>query len=167
MPFTVRSTTRDDWQAMRKLRLEALADTPIAFGQTVENARAMSEGEWRAYAGRGQDANRTFLAAVDDESGDFLGMMGGALDHAGGAPFLVGVFVSPRWRGKAAGVTDALLAAVEDWARGFDIRLQLDVHEDNARARAYYESRGFVLTGQTVPYPLDRTRLELNMLKRL
>jgi len=167
MPITVRSTDRDDWQRLRRLRLEALADTPMAFGQTTENALAMSEGDWRAYAGRGQDPNRTFLVAVDDASGEFVGMMGGALDQGGGAPFLVAVYVSPAWRGKKKGVTDFLLASVEDWARRFDTRLQLDVHEDNERARRYYEARGFQLTGQTMPYPLDRTKLELNMLKRL
>lgn len=167
MAITVRATDRDDWQRLRRLRLEALADTPMAFGQTTENALAMSEGDWRAYAGRGQDRHRTFVVAIDDATGEFVGMMGGALDSNGGVPFLVAVYVSPQWRGTKKGVTDALLESIEDWARRFDNRLQLDVHEDNDRARAYYESRGFQLTGQTMPYPLDRTKLELNMVKRL
>jgi GNAT superfamily N-acetyltransferase len=167
MAITVRRTTRDDWQAMRRLRLEALQDTPMAFTQTYEHARAQTEAEWRAYAGRGEERNRLFVVAVDDSTGEFVGMMGGALDAGGGAPFLVAVYISPPWRGKKKGVTDFLLAAVEDWARRFDNRLQLDVHEDNERARRYYEARGFQLTGQTMPYPLDRTKLELNMLKRL
>jgi GNAT superfamily N-acetyltransferase len=89
------------------------------------------------------------------------------MDHGGGAPFLVGVFVSPSQRGRRRGVSDLLLEAIEDWARGFSDRLQLDVHEDNLRARRYHESRGFVETGHTMPYPLDRSRLELNMVKRL
>lgn len=167
MGFTVRRSSREDWRAMKRLRLEALQDTPMAFGQTYENALGMSEAEWRAYAGRGEDKHRLFVVAVDEASGDFVGMMGGALDHAGGAPFLVAVFVSPRFRGVRRGVSDALLEAVEEWARGFSDRLQLDVHEDNARARRYYASRGFVETGHTLPYPLDRTRLELNMVKKL
>lgn len=167
MPITLRSTTRDDWMPLRKLRLEALRDTPMAFGQTLSNALAMTEADWRAYAGRGQEPSRTFVVAVDEESGDFVGMMGGALDRGGGAPFLVGVFVTPAQRGTARGVTDRLLGAVEDWAREFSALIQLDVHEDNLRARRYYESRGYTLTGQSAPYPLDRRRLELNMLKRL
>jgi GNAT superfamily N-acetyltransferase len=167
MAITVRRTTRDDWQAMRRLRLEALQDTPMAFTQTYEHARAQTEAEWRAYAGRGEERNRLFVVAVDDSTGEFVGMMGGALDHGGGAPFLVGVYISPGYRGKRRGVTDLLLEAIEDWARGFADRLQLDVHEDNDRARRYYASRGFVETGHTMPYPLDRTRLEINMVKRL
>lgn len=167
MGITVRRSSREDWERMRKLRLEALQDTPMAFGQTYENALRMTEAEWRSYAGRGEERNRLFVVAVDEESGDFVGMMGGALDHGGGAPFLVGVFVSPRYRGKRRGVSDLLLETIEEWARGYSDRLQLDVHEDNLRARRYYESRGFVETGHTMPYPLDRTRVELNMIKRL
>lgn len=167
MGITLRRTTRDDWMRLRTLRLQALRDTPIAFGQTVENALRMSEADWRAYAGRGQEPGRTFVVAVDEASGDFVGMMGGAIDHSGGAPFLVGVFVSPSHRGARLGVTDLLLESIEEWARSFGDVIQLDVHEDNARARRYYASRGFVETGQTIPYPLDRTRLELNMIKRL
>ncbi|MFC4243791.1 GNAT family N-acetyltransferase [Gryllotalpicola reticulitermitis] len=167
MGITLKRTERDDWQRLRTLRLEALRDTPIAFGQTITHALRMSEAEWRAYAGRGQEAGRTFIVAVDEESDAFVGMMGGALDHGGGAPFLVAVFVSPTHRGRELGVTDRLLASIEDWARGYGNLIQLDVHEDNARARRYYASRGFVETGQTMPYPLDRTRRELNMLKRL
>ena len=167
MGITLHRTGRDDWQRLRTLRLEALRDTPIAFLQTAENAERMSEDEWRAYAGRGQEGARTIIVAVDDTTGDFVGMMGGAIDHAGGAPFLVAVFVSPSHRGRELGVTDQLLEAIEDWARGFGNVIQLDVHEDNTRARRYYASHGFVETGQTMPYPLDRTRVELNMIKRL
>jgi GNAT superfamily N-acetyltransferase len=172
MPITVRRTTADDWQRMRKLRLQALHDTPIAFGQTVENALAMTERDWRSYASRGQDPQRTFVVAIDDDArdetrGDFVGMMGGALDRHGGAPYLVGVFVAPSHRGKRAGVADLLLEAIEEWARAFDNRLQLDVHEDNARALRFYESRGFTRTGLSEPYVFDRTKLELNMIKRL
>jgi GNAT superfamily N-acetyltransferase len=167
MGITVRRSTRDDWQAMRRLRLEALQDTPMAFGQTYENALTMTEAEGRTYAGRGEEKHRLFVVAIDDATGEFVGMMGGAMDHGGGAPFLVAVFISPRYRGTHRGVTDLLLGTIEDWARGFSDRLQLDVHEDNARARKYYASRGFVETGHTMPYPLDRTRLEINMVKRL
>lgn len=167
MGITVRRTTRADWRQLRRLRLEALQDTPLAFGQTYENALRMGEEDWRAYAARGQESRRLFVVAVDDETGDFVGMMGGAMDRGGGAPFLVAVFVSPAHRGRARGVTDRLLGAIEEWARDFADVIQLDVHEDNARARSYYESRGFVLTGSTQPYPLDRSRRELNMIKRL
>ena len=61
---------------------------------------------------------------------------------------LVGVFVDPEWRGDA-GVTDALLGEIPRWVRheqGLD-ELYLHVGDANARARRYYEKRGFRATG--------------------
>jgi ribosomal protein S18 acetylase RimI-like enzyme len=80
---------------------------------------------------------------------------------------LYGVYVVPSARGADAGVTDALLDAVESWAREDYATLRLEVHEDNARARAAYEKRGFVPTGHRRPYVLDPTREELEMIKQL
>lgn len=65
------------------------------------------------------------------------------------------------------GLTDQLLRAIEDWALSKSSHLTLHVHEENARARAYYERQGFTTTGHTVPYNLDPTRNELEMVKAL
>jgi ribosomal protein S18 acetylase RimI-like enzyme len=60
-------------------------------------------------------------------------------------------------------MADALLDAVVAWARERSDRLLLEVHEQNSAAIRYYERRGFVFTGRTLPYPLDRSALELEM----
>ena len=73
------------------------------------------------------------------------------------------MYVTPAYRGRETGLTDALLDAVIDWARGRGGRLLLEVHELNAPAIRYYERRGFAFTGATQPYPLDRTTNELEM----
>jgi GNAT superfamily N-acetyltransferase len=80
---------------------------------------------------------------------------------------LVGVYVAPDRRGDGAGVTRALLDEVERWALGHGPTLRLEVHEDNPRARRFYEKLGFVLTGRTSTYPLEPGGLELEMIKRL
>ena len=49
----VRRVTEDDWRLLRAVRLEMLADTPLAYLETVDDAEARSEGEWRFRAGRG------------------------------------------------------------------------------------------------------------------
>ena len=73
----------------------------------------------------------------------------------------------PDFRGSHIGLTDALLGAIEDWARAESNQLTLHVHEDNARARTAYKRRGFELTGHTVAYNLDPTKSELEMVKQL
>jgi ribosomal protein S18 acetylase RimI-like enzyme len=50
---------------------------------------------------------------------------------------------------------------------GLTRELVLEVHEDNARARAAYRRLGFAETGATRPYPLPPGGAELEMARPL
>jgi GNAT superfamily N-acetyltransferase len=93
--------------------------------------------------------------------------MGGYIPDATSGPLLVGVYVSPDYRGEAAGVSRRLLDAVEDWARLHGETLRLEVHEANPRARRFYEKLGFTMTGRSREYELEPGGLELEMIKPL
>lgn len=162
----VRRTREEDWRDVRKLRLEMLHDTPMGYAESYDTAATRDEADWRMRAARGTAEHRIALAAID-QSGHWVGTMGGYVPEHEAHPTLVGVYVAPSHRGRRRGVTDALLEAIENWARTESTRLTLHVHEDNARARTAYERRGFVQTGHTVPYNLDPSRRELEMIKRL
>ena len=56
---------------------------------------------------------------------------------------------------------------MEDWARDYGATLRLEVHEDNPRARRFYEKLGFTLTGRSREYELPPGGLELEMIKPL
>lgn len=163
MDFSIRFTTEDDWQQVRALRLEMLQDTPMGFAETYETALTHDEAAWRLRGARGTGATSTALVAITDD-GRWVGTMSGFVDD--GTPMLVGVYVTPEFRGDA-GVTDALLAGVEHWGAQFGDTLTLHVHADNARARRYYEKHGYTLTGVTVPYILNAAETELEMSKLL
>ncbi len=53
------------------------------------------------------------------------------------------------------------------WALGHGDTLRLEVHEDNPRARRFYEKLGFTLTGRSREYELEPGGLELEMIKPL
>jgi len=164
--FRIRSTTSADWREIRELRLEMLRDTPLAFGETFDTALAHDEAEWTMRGERGTTEHSIAVVAITT-SGRWIGTMGGYIPDAATGPLLVGVYVAPDFRGGVAGVTDALLSRIEDWARTESGRLTLHVHEHNDRARAAYERRGFAATGVTEPYVLDPTTRELEMIKQL
>lgn len=165
--IVIRPTTEEDWIDVRALRLEMLADTPIAFGDTLEFARSADEQYWRQRGLRGTSGAGVNLAAIDAADGDrWVGTMGGYLDRGVG-PMLVGVYVSPQYRGVARGVTDALLAGIESWALELSGTLTLHVHSQNTRAIAAYERRGYVATGRMFPYILNPHQRELEMRKTL
>ncbi|MFF1574398.1 GNAT family N-acetyltransferase [Leifsonia sp. NPDC058292] len=159
--WRVRPSVEADWRAYRDLRLEMLTDTPIAFLETIEHARLHPDEHWRGRAANRGTASRLFGAVADD--GSWLGTMGGFHPTGKTDPLLVGVYVTPAFRGARIGMTDALLDAVIGWARGRGERLMLEVHEENEPAIRYYRRRGFEPTGVRIPYPLDRTADELEM----
>ncbi len=162
MNLTVRPTTEDDWEQVRELRLEMVQDTPMGFAETYETALTHDEAAWRLRGARGTAATSISLAAIVDER--WVGTMGGFLEN--GKPLLVGVYVTPDFRGDA-GVADALLAGIEHWAGQYGDTLTLHVHADNARARRYYEKKGYALTGVSMPYILNAAETELEMAKSL
>jgi ribosomal protein S18 acetylase RimI-like enzyme len=167
--ITVRRTTESDWEAYRDLRFEMLADSPLAYGETLSNARGWGEGEWRMRSARGEASDQILVAAIDGATGRWVGSMGGFVasgpDVSG--PLLVGVYVSPDFRGRVLGVASAMLREVEAWAAGIDRLLYLHVHEDNPRALAFYERSGYRLTGKVEQYALNPSQRELEMVKEL
>jgi GNAT superfamily N-acetyltransferase len=160
--FTVREIEEQDWVRLRALRLEMLADTPIAYLETLETAQGHPVSHWKHHA-RGRPNGVKLVAETDD--GRWVGTMTGII--AEGVPTLVAVYVAPDVRGAGAGVTDALLAGIERWAARHGDQLRLEVNELNGRAVEAYRRRGFVMTGRTTPYPLDPPSLELEMVKPL
>ncbi len=135
MPADVRVEAVTDWRVWKPLRLEGLADTPIGFGELYADAVLLSDAEWDQRWAR---PGLRLLAYVGDEP---VGMAGGFVGDAG--PTLFGVYVRPAARGQ--GVLDVLVDAVSAWCAPAPLRL--DVHVDNAPARAAYLRLGFVETG--------------------
>lgn len=151
--FSVRRTVEDDWPLVRGLRIENAADNPISYGATLETTLAMTEDDWRLRARRGQAEDATSLAAVETDTGRWIGMMSAqSHDDDGHDPVLTGVFVSPDRRGRETGVADAMLDGILRWAHGRGAtRLRLYVDEHAEPARRFYTRHGFVPTGRTRP----------------
>ena len=166
LPVTVRPVVEDDWREVKALRLEMIADTPVAYLESLAQAAAHRDGFWQNRARNGSTDSSITVVAVTGH-GRWVGSMTALVFEDGGDPWLVGVYVAPDARGAAAGVTDALLGRVEDWSRTRGSALLLEVNEDNPRAIAAYRKRGFVETGRSRPYPLDPRLRELEMRKPL
>ncbi|MFI9777618.1 GNAT family N-acetyltransferase [Streptomyces sp. NPDC051956] len=174
--YVVRPVRSQEWEAVREIRLASLRDpaAPIAFLETYETALARPEELWRERAGRFEldGSARQFVAEGVD--GRWWGSVTVLVEEAG-APLafgetsdvrqahLVGVYVRPEHR--ASGVTEALFLAAVEWARSLEglERVRLYVHEDNARAQAFYRRFGFVPTGASVPVPSDPSKYEYEM----
>ncbi|MFF3216626.1 GNAT family N-acetyltransferase [Streptomyces sp. NPDC002886] len=174
--YVIRPIRAEEWDKVKELRLAALRDpaAPVAFLETLEQGEAKSDDSWRERAAGGATGRhiRQFIAEGPD--GEWVGTVSMIVEAAGTADFfdgeveqdqahLVGVFVRPAQRG--IGLTEELFGAALEWAWGLEepvlARVRLFVHEQNARAEAFYRRFGFVPSGKVVPMPTDPSAKEL------
>lgn len=152
----IRRAWDDDFDELRRIRLEALLDEPDAYGMTYAEAIALRDEQWRQIA-----SGWNYYLAFDGHRA--VGMAsGGRYVPMPEARWLYGMFVTPAYRG--TGVAHDLVRVVAQWAReeSADI-LGLHVTASIARARAFYEKLGFELSGQSEPMRRDPS-LELLMM---
>jgi ribosomal protein S18 acetylase RimI-like enzyme len=126
---------------LRSLRLQALTDSPAAFGSTYERELARTTEDWRRWMAPGV----TFILLAKGEAG---GLVAGVRDSQDAARVhLMAMWVHPEVRG--SGAAEMLIAAVKDWAAEVGAAcVQLNVVENNLRAANCYERNGFRVTGR-------------------
>ena len=138
-----------DWEALRQLRLRALADAPDAFASTLEAEVAFPAEVWRQRA-EGGPAAANFIAR---QGGLDIGLAAVfAEPDAPGRMHLVSMWVDPGYRRR--GVARALVGQVVRWAadrRAHEVVLWVADH--NTAARRLYEQIGFRPTGRRQPLP--------------
>ncbi len=158
----VRRVTPADAGRVRALRLEMLADAPLAFIERLDEAAARPHEQFRARLAeraKGNDASQ-FVADVD---GRLVAQAGGyAVGHSGAVSLLYAVYVSPSWR--RTGLLERLVDAVAAWSRaaGRPV-LELEVLTSNLRAIRAYRRLGFADTGRRAQHPTVPVLQELIM----
>lgn len=130
----------DDWRMWRSMRLDALADSPTAFGSLLADWIDAGGDRWRA---RLRDVPLNVIAMLDDEP---AGQVSGMQDGSSMTVELISMWVSPTARG--AGVGDALIDTVARWATEDGAEtVGLSVQTSNGPAVRLYERNGFSITG--------------------
>ena len=159
---TVRRVTLADAAMARALRLEMLADAPLAFLERLDEACAKPHHTFHSMIAErteGDDA-AIFVAAAD---GRLVGQAGGWTPPGStGVTVIFAVYLSPAWR--RTGLLGRLVDAVAGWslAAGRPV-LELEVVNGNHRAVRAYQRLGFVDTGQRSRHPRIPVLTELRM----
>ncbi len=166
--WSVHRVRAEDAARMRALRLEMLADSPLAFLETLAQAAARSHFSYRQRIVQASAGGTIAQFVADPGPGERL------IGHAGGtvAPEFPGetvifaVYVTPAYRGGK--VVAELVEAVTEWSRAAGrTRTLLEVVVGNDRALRAYEKLGFFDTGERVPHPVIPTLTELRMRRRV
>jgi len=148
----IRPATLADTARVRALRLEMLADAPLAFIERLDEAAGRPHTQFRErLAERVSDPDAVHLIADADSR---IVAQAGALALPGvpGVSLIYAVFISAPWRG--TGLLDRLLDQVGAWSRAAGRpTLELEVVTSNARAIRAYGRVGFVDTGVRSRHP--------------
>ncbi len=162
----IRRARAGDWEALREVRLAALADSPDAFAVTLDEERDGDEAHWLSWiTGEGWDgAVATFVA---DDAGTLVGMATGFRpDDELEVVHLFAMWVTPERR--TEGIGRSLVDAVVAWALehpGIE-RVVLRVTETNVDAARFYASCKFEDTGEPSEPLRDGSELSTRRLER-
>jgi GNAT superfamily N-acetyltransferase len=159
----VRIISERDWEALRDLRLHALADAPTAFASSLAQEQHKPDAEWKRWAA-GSDRMVNIIAWQGDSPAGMVacGLEADSPDEV----YLVSMWVVPLYR--VRGVGRALVNAVTRWARDRGaISIHLWVTESNQHARALYERCGFRPTGDRQPLASHPDLEEIKMKRTL
>lgn len=142
--YQVERLQKHDWQRLKSLRMRSVADTPSAFGTSLECMKARTGAFWSTQV----ETMACFVVChFHRDTRDDLGLVRGAHDpEAAEQVWLLGMWVDPIARGHGLG--QELGQAVLDWARQLDevCVVKLKVAHDNRPAIALYERLGFKAT---------------------
>ncbi|GAA4594019.1 RimJ/RimL family protein N-acetyltransferase [Actinoplanes octamycinicus] len=165
--WTVRRVTPRDAGRMRALRLEMLADSPLAFLETLAQAAARSHEGYAQRLGMSADGPELSQFIADPGDGPLLGHAGGtAIPDEPHVTVVFSVYLTPAVRGGK--LLAQLVDAVADWSTAAGRHeLMLEVVVGNGRAVRAYEKLGFQDTGVRLPHPTVPVLTQLQMRRRM
>jgi GNAT superfamily N-acetyltransferase len=137
--------SKDEWERLKAIRIRALTENSDAFGQTLEEVKALSKDEWFKY----YEKSDYLIASIDgkDIGMLYIEVLNG--DH-GATCWIGGCWTDPAHRGK--GVMRALFNYIDLHAKEKDWSRQgLGVWTDNYSAIKAYEYLGFAFAGEKMP----------------
>lgn len=148
MTVTIRRVRRGDAELLRETRLRALADSPDAFGQTLEVAQRQPLSDWQTAARQSSSGDRRawFIAERSSEDGGRPSVAGVVFGRRRPPDELMvfSMWVDPEAR--RHGVGRGLIDAVERWAATWGATSTvLWVFATNEPAMRFYLRLGFRL----------------------
>ena len=133
-----------EWHLHKEVRLQALLDSPHAFGSSYEVEAKRSNSEWQQVieTALASGKNHVYLAV---SGGAVCGLVWCKLSAVeAGLAEIFQMWVNPKHRGM--GVGEKLLQAAIACARNHRVeRISLEVTATNYAAAAFYQSQGFQL----------------------
>ena len=157
----IRRLVIGDETVLRDIRLQALLDSPSAYGSTYEHEFELVEEDWRNRLAR----NDAVTLVIEQDDGVAIGLVTGAIDDDfADIGWLLSMWVNPAMRGN--GAAGQLIDEVIAWSKLQNCTsIRLQVTDGNTSAERAYLKRGFRRTGTTILRERDNvTEFEMEMI---
>lgn len=141
-PVEIVTLRVDEWQLYKQIRVEAVSDSPQAFGSNRDAQLAHPDSFWQKRledAAKGKEQWMLFARA----GGDLVGMTGAYRDEENPREAtVISVYVTPAWRGK--GISARLMRAILEALKAAGIRkVWIGVNIEQKAALHLYLKTGF------------------------
>lgn len=141
-----------DWQRLKKLRLEALKDSPDAFASTLDSALRYNDSDWES-----SFRNLATFVAVKNKLDQGLLRCAPDRDNPSSI-FLISMWVAPAAR--RTGLAEKLIQVSAEWAQSAGYKkFVLDVADNNISAIKLYSKLLFEPNGETGTLPFPREHI--------
>jgi RimJ/RimL family protein N-acetyltransferase len=141
----VREANLADVDQYRLLRLFALQESPLAFGQDHETSLNYSPETWQERLREGEHSV-TFIAEHEQSLIGMTGILRRLLPKTKHSATIVGVYLHPEWRGLR--IANSLIDACIEWAKLKGVVIvKLSVNAENTSAIRCYQRCGFTIYG--------------------
>ncbi len=163
----IRQMRATEGAALRAIRLQALRDTPTAFGSTIAETESRPLSYWDERAVEHAAGQKSVMFVAED-AGTWVGLVGSLLEGLDNTldVELFSMWVSPKYRRQGLG--ERLVEQIIAWAGNHDAKqIVLWVTKSNAPAVSLYTRCGFKTTGEVQPLPSKVALIEQRMVLEL
>lgn len=141
----IREATLADVVQYRELRLFALEESPLAFGQDYGTSLNQPPEVWQERL-RDDEHSVTYIAEHEQNLMGMTGILRRPLPKTKHSATIVGVYIHPDWRGLR--IAASLIDACIEWAGSKGVVIvKLSVNSENTPAIRCYQRCGFTIYG--------------------
>lgn len=143
-PYTIVNLSEDSWRAAKDLRVRSVREEPRAYGQTPEEALAVSEEKWREEL---REGHYLFVESGGSLSG-MACLVPEKLEKLRHTAWIYNVYIAPELRGRGAG-REMLTRLINEGKEKYPqlVKVMLYASCTQTAALSLYESLGFQKVG--------------------
>ena len=146
-PIEIITLPAEEWQAYKAFRLEALLDSPRAFGSSYQESTTRPDSHWQGRLEESAKGEAQWMLFAR-EGQRLVGMIGAfRKEDQPDTAHIISVYVAADARGR--GISKLLMNAILARLKAAGVKkAELSVVVDQLPALALYQSSGFVIIGK-------------------